>query len=162
MRGRTRTPRRERGCSRCIGPVGAVASFRGQGCESRDIRAERGDLERRSGGTFELLLEGEVPSIVARASDFGLPKRFERRLPGGSVRVREFGRPLADDLRLRDDAERVRPRLPRAACDHRDEAGRERDGECGCRPASGGSTIRRDTRQELVEPQCEVVVAHRR
>ena len=61
VRGCPRATRCERGCSRGVGSIRAVASFRGQGRECRGVRAERGDLERPS-GRFELLLERRNPA----------------------------------------------------------------------------------------------------
>ena len=60
-RGR-RPARGERGGGRGVRAVRRVAVLGGEGCEGGGIRAEGGDLERRCGSGFELLLQREVSS----------------------------------------------------------------------------------------------------
>ena len=62
-----RPARGERGGRRGVRAIRRVAVLAGQRCERGGIRAERGDLERRCGGGFELLLEREVSLRIVAA-----------------------------------------------------------------------------------------------
>ncbi len=156
---RGRSTRGERGCRCGVRAVRRVAVLGGQRCECGSVGAEGGDLERRRRSGFELALEREVPLGIHSCPGLGVAERGERVLPDAAVGVRELHRALADRVRLGRDSRRLVP-PHRAARDHRDEPGRERNGErCG-RASTRREPVRRQALEKLAQPQFQVFAAH--
>ena len=110
-----RPARGERGGCRGVRAVRRVTVLGGQGREGGRIRAERGDLERRCGRGFELLLQREVALRILRCARLRIAECRESVLPDAAVGVRKLDGALADRVRLGGRLRLPRPTAPSSA-----------------------------------------------
>ena len=147
------------GRSSGIGAIRALAELARMRGERGGVGSELGDLERDRGSALQLLLELVITALPVRAVSVTRgAKSRQGFLPCLGVDLREAGRAVLKSERLRGDAGRLVPGVMRATRDHRDQPGGEAHRERRGRAAPGGLPARRQLREEVVEPQVEVVV----